>query len=501
MNSELCISDVVCRCSAMRPELFESVYHQMNRQDVEDAIFSTQLLLQDGGEESAFAKALQNLGTLVQLSAQDQQYRRELALNHALVSSCLETLTNSLLIEFQDEENEIMYVRLVRGLLLFIRNLAVSVDFTPDITLLLLDIQHFNLKIRPSNPYYVRCFTAYIEVLANFMLSCRANHTCDILLVSHTFDSVLDVIKEEQTLTRPFTAFLNCILANEDNTSALLIDEKNLCLRSFVIEEGNKLSISEDVSDERLVKIFEKLITNKSFKKWTETLTESEELMPMLKVAQLIATSGTEWSNFQCTVIMEWSFEFLKSWSEQAIELLGSKEVSLELNSLHKKLVAVLDIISDLLKFHLAKQFLEHYNALDSLIPLFRAVHENSEIQTMKTRNTTTAGEQQSKNFPMVKSLIVEIMAFIVHNSFKSQEKVRELHGIELLLSNCIIDDNNPFIKERSILCLRFVLEKNSENQEFVAQLEAKKVVDDQALRDAGYQVEVDEGQVRLKKL
>lgn len=472
----------------------------MNHQNVGDAILSTRLLLLDGGQESAFAKALQNLGPLIQVSAQNEQFRREIALDNALVNSCLETLTNSLLIEFQDEDSEIMYVRLLRGLLLLIRNVAVSVDITPDITLLLLNFQHFNLKIRPSNPFYVRCFAAYIEVLANFLLSCRANQTCNILLVSHTFDNVLDVIKDEQTLMRPFTAFLDCILENEDNTSALLIDETNLCLRNFILEEGIKLSITQDVSDDRLVKIFEKLITNKSFKNWTEGMVDSEDFISILKVAQLVATSGTEWSNFQCTVIMEWSFAFLVSWSEKATELLCSKEVSPELNSLHTKLLMVLDIISDLLKFHLAKQFLEHYNALDVLIPLFRAAHENSEIQTMKTKNTHTAGEQQSKKFPMVKSLIVEIMAFIVHESFESQEKVRELHGLELLLSNCIIDENNPFIKERSILCLRFVLEKNPKNQEFVAQLEAKKVVDDQALRDAGYEVEVDDGQVRLKK-
>ncbi|KAK7679849.1 copper transport protein [Cerrena zonata] len=54
-----------------------------------------------------------------------------------------------------------------------------------------------------------------------------------------------------------------------------------------------------------------------------------------------------------------------------------------------------------------------------------------------------------------------------------------------------MIDDNDPFIKERSIVCLKFLL----------ADLEAKKTYDDQALKEVGYEVEIKEGQVQLKQL
>lgn len=68
------------------------------------------------------------------------------------------------------------------------------------------------------------------------------------------------------------------------------------------------------------------------------------------------------------------------------------------------------------------------------------------------------------------------------------------------MLSNCIIDNNNPFIKEQAIVCLKYLLQKNPKNQQFVADLEAKKVVDDQVLLEVGYQVEVIDGKVAVKR-
>ncbi|KAM9886264.1 hypothetical protein OXX79_014309 [Metschnikowia pulcherrima] len=76
---------------------------------------------------------------------------------------------------------------------------------------------------------------------------------------------------------------------------------------------------------------------------------------------------------------------------------------------------------------------------------------------------------------------------------------MRELHGLELILSNCVIDEDNPYIKEHSVLCLRFVLQENQRNQEFVASLEAKQVVNADALSEAGYEVSIKDGKVKVR--
>lgn len=472
----------------------------MQRTEVNEIVSGVGFILENGGAPSEISGALQKLSTLISASAQDEHFRNELASDATFIDLCINYVTNSLLLEFKNTEETTLYVRLLRGALLFLRNLVASANSMPDITLLLLNIQHFDCKIKRSNPFFIRCLAAYIEVLANILLSQGGNHTCNLLVVSHTFSPMLELIRLDAQLHTPFTIFLDWCLTNEENVSTLLSEDANSELLNYVLKESFVLLESQDIDDDRITLVWERIITNKSYKAWLESQMEDHDFVSILKVAQLIATSGTEWDNIQCTVIMEWSFALLKKWSIQAGDLLLREEVLPELDQVHTRLVIVLDIISDLLKFNVAKQFLEHYNALEVLVKLFRAAHENGEILTMKSKISPQADSKQSKRFPMVKSLIVEILAFIVHQSFESQEKLRELHGLELLLSNCIIDENNPYIKERSILCLRFVLEGNPKNQQFVAQLEAKKVVDDLALQEVGYEVEVEDGQVRLKK-
>ena len=79
------------------------------------------------------------------------------------------------------------------------------------------------------------------------------------------------------------------------------------------------------------------------------------------------------------------------------------------------------------------------------------------------------------------------------------QDRIRELHGLELVLSNCVIDDNDPFIKERSVVCIKYLLQDNRPNQDFVAQLEAKKAVQDDVLSEAGYEVKIgNTGELKL---
>ncbi|CAG8533230.1 10215_t:CDS:10 [Ambispora leptoticha] len=51
------------------------------------------------------------------------------------------------------------------------------------------------------------------------------------------------------------------------------------------------------------------------------------------------------------------------------------------------------------------------------------------------------------------------------------QDKVRKLGGIQLILNQCNIDDNNPFLREQSIFAIRNLLYQNSENQKLVGEL------------------------------
>lgn len=477
----------------------------MSNDQIVGALEEARELLSSGGSEDDYNSGLVNLASAIKATSQPE-IASELANDASTVDICVDVITNSLLLNFQSPIEEQLYVRLLRGVVLFLRNLVAYSQTVIDLPLLLLNIQHFTSKIHNENPFFYRCLASYMEVLANIVLKQGSDFSCNFVLVTHTFDSsfLTKIDKaDDQSVIVPFLTFINGALQKDHNTATLLKDANSAPLMSFLLEKGARLETECELQlDGLILEIFQKIVINQAFENWLVSQEASTDFRSTLRICQLASTSKDDWSNQDCTTMMSWSFELTKNYSAQAVQLLNSPESNQNsLDRVHQVLVKSLDIISDLSKFNSAQQFLEHYNALEVLIPLLRAVQDNTEVKGLKKKVEAVEDEQAAKkSFPLVKSLVIEILAFMCHDSKTIQNKIRELHGLELVLSNCIIDDDNPFLKERSILCLKFLLSGNSENQAFVESLEAKQVVNDDALREAGYEVDIVDGNVKLKK-
>jgi len=93
-----------------------------------------------------------------------------------------------------------------------------------------------------------------------------------------------------------------------------------------------------------------------------------------------------------------------------------------------------------------------------------------------------------------LKKLVILVLSSLVWKSSLVQEQVRQFRGVEMILSCCNFDAHNPYIREHAIMCLRFLLEGNRDNQKVVEQLEARKVVPDEVLDKRGYETYVGEG-------
>ncbi|KIV92174.1 hypothetical protein PV10_06634 [Exophiala mesophila] len=76
-----------------------------------------------------------------------------------------------------------------------------------------------------------------------------------------------------------------------------------------------------------------------------------------------------------------------------------------------------------------------------------------------------------------LKKLIVLVLSSLVWKSPTVQNQIREYGGVETILSCTQYDACNPYIKEHAIMCLKFLLEANPENQKLVSSLEAREVV------------------------
>lgn len=143
-----------------------------------------------------------------------------------------------------------------------------------------------------------------------------------------------------------------------------------------------------------------------------------------------------------------------------------------------------------------------------SLVDLLHVAQEHlpkanklSEFMDAQSRQDSAESHADHfKAFPLIKGRIICLLGILSMGNKSVQDEIRERQGLELVLSNCVIDVHNPFIKERSIVCLRYLLNENPENQAFVAKLEAKSSVTEEALVGAGYETEIIDGKIALKK-
>lgn len=135
------------------------------------------------------------------------------------------------------------------------------------------------------------------------------------------------------------------------------------------------------------------------------------------------------------------------------------------------------------------------------------------------------ADEPSDFEWRNLKKLSVLVLSSLVWKNKHVQDQIRPLGGIEAVLNCCSFDEHNPYIREHAIMCLRFLMEGNKENQDRIRALEkynqdaksktttsapsgADEVntpvnvrVPDEVLDQQGYETYMDsKGQVMLRK-
>ncbi|TXG70844.1 hypothetical protein EZV62_005779 [Acer yangbiense] len=94
---------------------------------------------------------------------------------------------------------------------------------------------------------------------------------------------------------------------------------------------------------------------------------------------------------------------------------------------------------------------------------------------------------------------IVAVIGNCAYRRKHVQDEIRERNGILLLLQQCVVDEENQFLREWGIWSVRNILEGNAENQQVVADLELQGSIDVPELSGLGLKVEVDQQTQRAK--
>uniref|UniRef100_A0A8C2G0N2 Ataxin-10 n=1 Tax=Cyprinus carpio TaxID=7962 RepID=A0A8C2G0N2_CYPCA len=169
--------------------------------------------------------------------------------------------------------------------------------------------------------------------------------------------------------------------------------------------------------------------------------------------------------------------------------------------------IRLLDILCEMTSG--CKEFMplqNHSDLLRATVDLLKEVH----LLGKTSKNVFTAAHDFSLTRPggadshpalSFKAHLIRLIGNLCHGHVVNQDKVRELDGIALILDNCSIDSNNPFISQWAVFAIRNILEHNLENQKLIQGLRRQGVADDSMLREMGFRVEERDGSLLLRPL
>jgi ataxin-10 len=474
----------------------------MSVQETEMVLNSTLLSVKSrDSSDAALNRELEALGQLVQASLQSEELRRELSQRELIWRLIRANLEVKL---FQDGLLSIKS-RLLRGVVLLGRNLlSMDRDIAERLQIRQAVFQYLDqletLELEPK--LFEDSVVSSFQLLSNLTVN-KSGHDRSLLGELVEFYKRKTVWSDEVSFT--IWSYMNNIFDDSDLLYEALSKGKGGIIMISLLEEFEKLNLENDLDRNGLllVKIFYKLIIHESFQKFITTYNEPEVTVGFLKVAETLITSKKSWEVFELTVILSWTWElFQKTLLE--VQTYFKEKPNIEPMFMYQKMLAVLDCMSSLVHFEHARKFLISYKGIETLVSLLGTLHQNIKPKKLKDTERQSHHSQSQvveyHNFPHIKSMIIETLSSLIYQNFDAQELMREIHGLELVLSNCIIDDNEPFIKERSIVCLRFLLLSNQKNQEFVSKLEAREAVNDDTLEKAGFEVKIVDGKVKLNQ-
>ncbi|GAA6217508.1 ataxin-10 [Lates calcarifer] len=165
--------------------------------------------------------------------------------------------------------------------------------------------------------------------------------------------------------------------------------------------------------------------------------------------------------------------------------------------------ISLLDVLCEMTSDNRQFMFLQdHPDLLVTTVELLEQVHaigKASKNIFSAAQNFSFSGDGDSSPVISFKAHLIRLIGNLCHSNTNNQNKVRELEGIPLILDNCNIDSNNPFISQWAIFTIRNLLEHNTQNQQLVAELERRGPADYSALRELGFLVEERDGSLLLK--
>ncbi|KAG8917212.1 hypothetical protein FRC02_003275 [Tulasnella sp. 418] len=124
---------------------------------------------------------------------------------------------------------------------------------------------------------------------------------------------------------------------------------------------------------------------------------------------------------------------------------------------------------------------LENNDFIDILIDVLRLLDRFlPRINQGQPQFTTTQAqrprlESDSTGFAYAKRDLVRLLGILSHEDRVVQDQIRKSGGIPVVMSLCVIDERNPYLREHALFALRNIIHRNDKNKKEVAEIRPLK--------------------------
>ncbi|KAF6006537.1 hypothetical protein HII13_005014 [Brettanomyces bruxellensis] len=497
-----------------------------------DVLIRCQDLLKSD-EQLDISVYLQHLSSWIQNSASNENNRVQLAKNKSLItqiSKIIGLATHNIIINENGGLN-VPKLRVLRGVVILFRNLIP--DIIRNETMKMDEIEHLiwqlitggSRHIDQSNRQIVlRTITSCLQCLCNAKTAQAQISTNgkdinegESLQITGGIKTISQIPihnskDQEELWVGLLTLIAKCETSDEFTTNWISIyyvsfKQFTTSYRALSYEYGwkEKETDQDELPDASAftllgLHVFLKVITNARCLNLVEKLNEEsrpDPLLELLRMTQILSEGKEEgWTEDELRSVSSWLMEYTKSLLKSIENESGGLEQILK--QYERRLASTLDSISSLMKFPFVVKQMNSYHFLDTVLDLFKIICRRPKKGNFDEARTNFDGENKAG----IKGIIIEIISYLVSGNHANQEQVRKQHCLELVLDSSNLDLEEPFIRERAILCIRALLDRNRGNQDFIANLEVKGAkIDEKSrrmLEDCGYKVNIVDGKVKL---
>ncbi|OLL26763.1 Copper transport protein 86 [Neolecta irregularis DAH-3] len=183
-------------------------------------------------------------------------------------------------------------------------------------------------------------------------------------------------------------------------------------------------------------------------------------------------------------------FKQTECYMQQAAEILPD-------SCLFPSALSLLDLLFRLSVEESVRIIMPSEEILEIVISMLKNADQIDAVQEPRRRS---AGKPNSRS-AFIKRDCLRLVASLSFESRTIQDRVFNMGVLPLILSQCHIDDNNPYLREYAIFCIRNLLKNNTTNQAAVESLEALRTVPSVTLERAGFEAFIDvDSKVKLRQ-